>query len=93
MAYRGVEREIGISCHFAHPYASHERGANENANGLFRRLFPKGSDFGKVADGEIAAAEYLINTRPRKRLNGLTPYEAFYRMTGHDIEKAVQHIN
>jgi len=31
---------------------------------------------------DIEQAEYLINSRPRKRLGGLTPYEFFYQMTG-----------
>ena len=67
-------------------YCSYERGANENANGLLRRLFPKGTDFGKVSAEDIARVEYLINTRPRKRLGGLTPYEVFYQKTGVDLE-------
>ena len=86
MDWRTVEHALGISCYFAHPYCSHERGANENANGLFRRHFPKGVDFGKIKDKDIAKVEYLINTRPRKRLNGLTPYEVFYHRTGIDLE-------
>ena len=86
MDWETVEKHLGISCYFAHPYCSHERGANENANGLFRRHFPKGTDFGKIKDKDIAKVEYLINTRPRKRLNGLTPYEVFYHRTGIDLE-------
>ena len=86
MCWEDVEQETGISCYFAHPYCSYERGANENANGLLRRLFPKGTDFGKVSAEDIARVEYLINTRPRKRLGGLTPYEVFYQKTGVDLE-------
>ena len=85
--WRPVQREAGIHCYFAHPYASYERGANENANGLLRRHFPKGTDFGKVKSEDIARVEYLLNTRPRKRLNGNTPYEVFYQRTGVDLEK------
>jgi len=74
--------ESRLQCYFAHPYCSHERGANENSNGLFRRYFPKGTDFGKIKNQEITEVEYLINTRPRKRLGGLTPCEVFYQKTG-----------
>lgn len=77
-----VERTLGLSCFFAHSYCSYERGSNENTNGLFRRYFPKGTDFGKITDQEISKVEYLINSRPRKRLGGLTPYEVFYQITG-----------
>ena len=83
--YREVERALTLTCYFAHPYCSHERGANENSNGLFRRYFPKGTDFGKIKNREIATVEYLINTRPRKRLGGLTPCEVFYQKTGFNI--------
>ena len=33
---------------YCHPYSSYERGTNENINGMIRRWFPKGTDFGKV---------------------------------------------
>ncbi len=32
--------------YFAQPYHSWERGGNENANGMIRRYFPKGTNFG-----------------------------------------------
>lgn len=80
--FQTIEKELSLSCFFAHPYCSHERGSNENANGLFRRYFPKGTDFGKITEDQISKVEYLINSRPRKRLGGFTPYEEFYRATG-----------
>jgi IS30 family transposase len=80
--YQTVQNALDIECYFAHSYCSYERGSNENTNGLFRRYFPKGTDFGKITDQEISRVEKLINSRPRKRLDGLTPYEVFYQMTG-----------
>lgn len=80
--YKKVEQELGLSVYFAHPYHSWERGSNENCNGLLRRFFPKGTDWSTITDEEIAEAEHLINSRPRKRLGGLTPYEFFYQETG-----------
>ncbi len=53
---------------------SAERGSNENTNGLIRRYFPKGTDFSNVSYEEIQKVEFLLNSRPRKRLGGLTPY-------------------
>jgi transposase, IS30 family len=82
MGYREIERKLHLSCFFAHPYASYERGSNENTNGLIRRYFPKGTDFSTISYEEIQKVEYLLNTRPRKRLGGLTPYEVFYNRTG-----------
>ncbi|MFA6337064.1 MAG: IS30 family transposase, partial [Candidatus Paceibacterota bacterium] len=31
---------------------------------------------------EITRIEYLLNSRPRKRLGWKTPYEVFYKLTG-----------
>lgn len=81
-AYRTLERDLGLSVFFAHSYCSYERGSNENTNGLLRRYFPKRTDWARVSDDELARVEYLINSRPRKRLKGLTPYEVFYQETG-----------
>lgn len=82
MGWEELQRELDMTCWFAHAYCSQERGSNENGNGLFRRFFPKKTDFAKVSDEEIHRAEYLLNTRPRKRLGGLTPYEVFFKATG-----------
>lgn len=82
MGYEAIEAELGIRCFFAHPYHSWGRGSNENINGLIRRYFPKKTDFSTVSDEEIQRVEYLLNTRPRKRLGFKTPYEVFYERTG-----------
>lgn len=82
LGYTELEAALGIQCFFAHPYHSWERGANENVNGLIRRYFPKGTDFSTVTDEDIARVEYLLNSRPRKRLGWKTPYEVFYELTG-----------
>lgn len=52
-----------------------DRGANENVNGLIRRFLPKGTDFNTVSNQQIKHIEYLLNSRPRKRLDYLTPRE------------------
>jgi IS30 family transposase len=80
--HKVLSRKLGIDIYFAHAYCSYERGSNENANGLLRRYFPKKTNFDTVSDEGLATAEYLINTRPRKRLGGLTPAEVFYQETG-----------
>lgn len=80
--YQELEQLLGIKCYFAHPYHSWERGANENLNGLIRRYLPKGTDFATISDKQIQHIEYLLNSRPRKRLGGKTPYQVFYELTG-----------
>lgn len=75
--WRPLEERTNLKIYFAHPYHSWERGANENANGLLREYFPKGTDFATVSDEELARVEYLLNTRPRKRLGWKTPLQVF----------------
>ena len=62
---------------FAHPYASWERGANENMNGLIRQFFPKGMRFNCITDDDIALAMHRLNHRPRKCLGYRTPHQVF----------------
>lgn len=66
-----------MKSYFAHPYHSWERGSNENANGLLRDYFPKGTDFSIISEEEILKVEYSLNTRPRKRIGGKTSLEVF----------------
>lgn len=68
---------LGIDVYFAHPYAPHERGLNENTNGLLRQFFPKGTDFSRISRRQVARAEQLLNDRPRKSLGYKTPREIF----------------
>lgn len=82
LGYQELEDTLGIRCFFAHPYHSWERGANENLNGLIRRYLPKGTDFATITDAHIKRIEYLLNSRPRKRLGWKSPYEVFYELTG-----------
>lgn len=82
LGYAELESMLGIACYFAHPYHSWERGANENVNGLIRRYLPKGTDFATISNAQIRQIEYLINSRPRKRLGWKSPYQVFYELTG-----------
>jgi len=72
-----TERHTGIDIYFAYPYHSWERGTNENTNGLIRQFFPKKSAFANITSEDLKRVEYLLNNRPRKRLNYLTPTEVF----------------
>ena len=72
-----TERETGMTIYFSYPYHAWERGCNENANGLLRQFFPKKTPIGPVTQKQIQKAVGLLNSRPRKRLNYLTPYEVF----------------
>ena len=66
-----------LSIYFAHPYHSWERGANEHVNGLLRQYLPKWMSFENVTQEELDKYVNLINMRPRKKLNRLTPADVF----------------
>lgn len=65
------------STYFADPYASYQRGGNENCNLWIRYYFPKGTDFSTIPEEELRDVEWELNNRPRKRLNFKTPQEVF----------------
>jgi transposase, IS30 family len=69
---------LGLSCFFANPYHSWERGLNEHTNGLLRQFFPKGTNFKIVKPEQLQKVVELINHRPRKSLDYRTPYEVLY---------------
>lgn len=73
-----VKRETGTPFYFCSPHHPWEKGAVENANGLIREYFPKGTDFSRVTDEEVREVYDRINRRPRKRLGWRTPYEVHY---------------
>ena len=74
-----LTNKLGTEVYFADPYASWQRGLNENTNGLLRQFFPKGTDFSQVSHNEVAWVEQLLNERPRKSLGYKTPDEVFSR--------------
>jgi transposase, IS30 family len=75
--HRRLKDRLNVAVYFAEPYRPWQRGTNENANGLLRQFFPKGTDFVDVSPHAAARAQQLLNDRPRKRLNYQTPNEVF----------------
>jgi transposase, IS30 family len=67
-AHEGIAEGLKAKVHFAHPYASWERGTNENTNGLIRQYIPKRTEFQKITNEDIQLIENRLNTRPRKCL-------------------------
>jgi len=72
-AHEEIAQALAAEIYFAHPYASWERGTNENTNGLIRQYIPKDEDFRTLTDFDIAFVEDRLNTRPRKCLSFTSP--------------------
>ena len=77
-----IAKRLQADFYFAHPYASWERGTNENTNGLIRQYFPKNRDFTTITQQEIDTATTRLNNRPRKRLGYQTPNQVFFKLSG-----------
>jgi transposase, IS30 family len=73
--HQTLAQVLGVSCFFANPYHSWERGLNEHTNGLLRQFFPKGTNFKIVKPEQLQKVVDLINHRPRKSLDYQTPFE------------------
>ena len=75
--HKDFTKQTGIKVYFADPYASWQRGTNENTNGLIRKYFPKRTDFNKVTAKQLKYVQDKLNNRPRKIINYKTPNEIF----------------
>ena len=71
--FHELEAALKTLVYFVEPHKPWQRGTNENTNDLIRFFFPKGCDFRKVTEEDIARVERLLNSRPRKCLKWKTP--------------------
>ena len=76
--HEAIAQSLSAEFFFAHPYASWERGLNENTNGLVRQYFPKKQDFSTITEAEVRMVMDKLNNRPRKCLGMKTPNQVFF---------------
>ena len=72
-----VSKQLEASFYFSKPYHAWERGLNEHTNGLIRQYIPKSALITEFTQTQVNEIEDLLNNRPRKVLNYLTPLEVF----------------
>lgn len=73
-----MAQTLKADIYFARPYASWDRGLNENTNGLIRQYLPKSRPLNNVTKKELERIMEKLNHRPRKSLGFKTPYELFF---------------
>lgn len=73
--YKQIETATNARFFFATPHHSWERGSSENANGLIRQYLPKRTSMTRLSKARCEAIALQLNSRPRKRLDYLTPEE------------------
>ena len=79
----------GFKVYFCDPRSPWQKGANENADGLIRRYFPKGAVFADVDPERVRHVQGLLNSRPRETLGWRTPAEALAQVAS-EASEAVQ---
>ena len=72
-----ITADLGIPIYFRDSRSPWQRGSNENANGLLRQYFPKGTSLSTYTPDHLRAVEYEINNRPRHTLEDRSPAELF----------------
>jgi IS30 family transposase len=77
-AHLDIAQALSVDFYFAHPYASWERGTNENTNGLIRQYLPKTRSLKNISLQEETRIMDRINLRPRKCLDFRSPFEVFF---------------
>lgn len=75
--HANIDQALDSTSYFADPYASWQRGTNENTNGLVRQYLPKSRAFDTITQEEITMIMHRLNHRPRKRLGWKTPHQVF----------------
>ena len=72
-----ITADLGVTVYFCDSRSPWQRGSNENANGLLRQYFPKGTSLNTYTPDHLRAVEYEINNRPRRVLGDRSPTELF----------------
>jgi len=73
-----IGKSLGVNIYFTNPYASWQKGAIENTNGLIRQYVSKTETFEHVSHQQITKYTKKNNMRPRKKLEFKTPQKCFY---------------
>lgn len=79
--HQEVAKTLEAGFYFAKPYHSWQRGLNEHTNGLVRQYFPKSMSFAEISQDDLIEVEKLLNNRPRKVLEFMTPIEVFDQLS------------
>jgi len=64
--HRVIDQALGSTAYFADPFASWQRGSNENLNGLLRQYIPKKRPLSTVTEKELNMIEHRLNSQPKK---------------------------
>ena len=78
-AHEQWAQKLNLPSYFCDPYASWQKGGVENTNGRLRRDLPRKTNISKLTKEDFHETIDNYNSTPRKKLNWLTPIQAFNR--------------
>lgn len=70
-----IRDNFNLETYFCDPYKSWQKGGVENTIGLIRQYLPKRIKLDEIDEQTLYRIQELLNNRPRKSLNYLTPNE------------------
>ncbi len=70
-----IAEQFNVKTYFTRPYTSQDKGTVENRIGVIRRFFPKKTDLRNISKEEIKEVEIMINKRPIRKFDYLSPIE------------------
>lgn len=73
--HQKIAKLLNAKTYFTRPYTSQDKGTVENRIGVIRRFFPKKTDLREISEARIKEVEKLINNRPIRKFNYLSPLE------------------
>ncbi|WP_225873335.1 IS30 family transposase [Cellulosimicrobium composti] len=68
---------IDAPVYFCDPRSPWQRGTNENTNRLLRQYLPRRTNLAETTDHELERIQKLLNERPRRVLDWVSPTELF----------------
>ncbi len=81
---------VRTSIYYCDPMRSGQKGGIEEAHSLLRQVLPKGTSFEFLTQWDVNLIVNHINSTPREKLGGCTPYEAALEAFGEEPLKALQ---
>lgn len=76
--------------YYCDPMRSNQKGGIENVHTMLRMIIPKGTVFTDLTQWDIRKAVDHINSAPRQKLDGKTPYEKTLWLYGKEFLKKLQ---
>jgi IS30 family transposase len=71
--------------YYCDPYSAYQKGGLERGHRYIREVLPKGTSFDHLTEGDVSLLVSHINSIPRPKLGGKTPYELAAAWLGKDV--------